>query len=73
MNIPKKFPVLGIAEDGDIVLFTGVSKKDNFLKGVLIDTNFSRSYAVGEYRKDWIPECFKLYKKPVVVDLYKSK
>jgi hypothetical protein len=68
MNIPKKFPVLGIAEDGDIVLFTDVRKKDGMLKGVCVAVlNPDRLHAVGEYRKDWIPRCFNLYTKPVVV------
>jgi hypothetical protein len=71
MKIPKKFPVLGIAADGDIVMFTGVSKNGRCLKGVCIAATPTREHAVGEYMKDWIPRCFKLYEGTVTVGPFK--
>lgn len=68
MKIPKKFPVLGIADDGDIVMFTGLNKKDpSVLKGVCIHALPERQHSVGQYMKDWIPAYFKLFKSAVLV------
>jgi len=67
MKIPKKFPVMGIADDGDIVLFIGPNKTGEFLKGMCIGTTPGRSHMIGYYTKDWIPSCFKLFKGSITV------
>lgn len=72
MEIPTKFPALGIAKDGDVVMFTGINKKNpKFLKGVCIHALDARQHFVGQYMKDWIPRCFKPCKSAVLVDLSK--
>jgi hypothetical protein len=78
MDIPKKFPVLGIAEDGDIVLFTDLGKTSpvnsaGLLKGVCVAATPARAHAIGQYMKDWFPQCFELYEGTVTIGPFKPE